>query len=191
MADAAFERLWGDGEKLGALAMGTRALVMFFVVLVLVRLSGARTFGKKTAFDNAVVIMLGAVAARGIVGASPFGSAVAAGSVLAGVHWVLARLCVKQDWLGSLLKGERVELYSEGRFITQNLVRTNISKKDLLESHRLETQESDLSPDEEAFLERNGRISFVKRTPPHDSRPPGTSVASSDPPHPEYHHHER
>jgi uncharacterized membrane protein YcaP (DUF421 family) len=157
------EQVWGHGEQLGALPMAVRATAMFFIVLAFVRFGGARIFGKKSAFDNVVVIMLGAVGARGIVGASPFMSTVAAGAVLVVLHRVLARLCVTSERLGTALKGSPVPLYANGKLVRENLARTTISESDLLESHRLETQRTELEPDMDAFMERNGRISFVKR----------------------------
>ena len=57
--------LFGNGQNLTALQMGVRAFIMFFIALALIRIGGMRIFGKKTAFDNILVIMLGAVLARG------------------------------------------------------------------------------------------------------------------------------
>ena len=158
---ALFVTFWGHGENLPALAMAVRALSMFFLVLLQIRLAGARSFGLKSSFDNVVVIMLGAIAARGVVGASPFGSTVAACAVIVLVHRILARLCVTREWLAKLLQGERVPLYVGGRLQCDNLKITSVSEQDLLEAHRLETRTRALSPREEAFLERSGRISFV------------------------------
>jgi uncharacterized membrane protein YcaP (DUF421 family) len=61
--------LFGRGEDLTALQMSVRSFIMFFIALALIRIGGMRIFGKKTAFDNILVIMLGAVLARGVVGA--------------------------------------------------------------------------------------------------------------------------
>jgi uncharacterized membrane protein YcaP (DUF421 family) len=154
--------VWGEGERLGALPMAVRALAMFFIVLCQIRVAGARSFGKKTAFDNVVVIMLGSVAARGVVGASPFASTVAACATIVVVHRVIGRWCVTQRWLARLVEGVRVPLHVEGKILRDNLKRTSISEDDLLESHRLETQSAELSARLDAYLERNGRISFVK-----------------------------
>ena len=52
------ETLWGSGKDLTALQMSVRALAIFFITLALVRLSGRRSFGRKTAFDNIIVIIL-------------------------------------------------------------------------------------------------------------------------------------
>ena len=150
---------------LGPLAMAVRATAMFFIALVLVRVGGARTFARRSSFDNVVVIMLGAIAARGVVGASPFMSTVAASAAVVGLHRLIGRLCVTQPWLGRLVQGHRVLIYGHGEILRKNLERTGISEDDLMESHRLERKSDRLAQDETAFLERNGRISFVVPEP--------------------------
>lgn len=157
------ELVWGQGEALGPLAMTLRATVMFFLVLAMIRVAGVRSFGRKSSFDNVVVIMLGAVAARGVVGASPFGSTVAACLAMVVLHRVVGRLCVSVYWLSKLVEGEPVVLLESGSVLDRNLKRTTISRSDLLESRRLERQSNELSAEEDAVLERNGRISFVAR----------------------------
>jgi uncharacterized membrane protein YcaP (DUF421 family) len=161
--DRFLDVVWSSGEHLGPIAMATRAVAMFFLVLVMIRIAGRRSFGRKSSFDNVVVIMLGAIAARGVVGASPFGSTVAACAVIVVIHRAFGRLCVTQRWLSSLIEGERVPLYVGGRLLGENLKRACISEDDLLESHRLERKRDELTQSEDAFMERNGRISFVER----------------------------
>jgi uncharacterized membrane protein YcaP (DUF421 family) len=56
-----------------------------------------------------------------------------------------------------------VPLYVGGRLLGENLKRACISEDDLLESHRLERKRDELTQSEDAFMERNGRISFVER----------------------------
>ena len=158
-----FDVCWGEGERLGPVAMATRALAMFWLLLALLRVAGRRSFGRKSSFDSVVVMMLGAVAARGVVGASPFGSTLAACVSLVVVHRLIGRWCVTQPWLASLLEGEPVPLYLRGKLLPEHLKRACISEADLLESHRLERQSAELSPAVDAVVERNGRISFVER----------------------------
>lgn len=155
------QTLWGEGGSLGPVATAVRAVAMFFIVLAMVRVAGARSFGRKSSFDNVVVIMLGAIAARGVVGASPFASMVAACAAVVIVHRIVGRACVSFSWLSKIVEGEPVALYRDGQVLHRNLKRTNISEEDLVQSHRLERRSSRLSPDVEAWLERNGRISFV------------------------------
>jgi uncharacterized membrane protein YcaP (DUF421 family) len=158
------EQLWGStGTELDPVQMAIRAVAMFFLLLVLVRVGGVRLFGKKSSFDNVVVILLGAVAARGVVGASPFGSTLAASTTLVVLHRVIAWLVVKYEPLRRLVEGERVCLYAEGQIVRPNLLRTTISEHELMESLRLETKQPELAHVHEAGLETNGRISFIEK----------------------------
>src|SRR4026207_455077 len=100
------EALWGHGDQLTPLQMSCRGFVMFFIALALLRIAGKRTFGKNSAFDTVIGIMMGAILGRAVVGASPFLSTVAAGLVIVGLHRIIATLAVTQDWLGKLVKGE-------------------------------------------------------------------------------------
>src|SRR3954470_5966538 len=125
------EALFGEGEHLGPVQMGLRALVLFFIALVLVRVAGMRSFGRRSAFDNIVGIMLGAVLARGVVGASPFGATVVASAVVVVVHRALAQLCLKNARLEKLLKGEHRQLCRDGALDEHAMIRSGLSRGDL------------------------------------------------------------
>jgi uncharacterized membrane protein YcaP (DUF421 family) len=155
--------IWGNGEDLAPLQMGCRAFVIFFVALALIRIAGKRTFGKNSAFDVIIGIMLGAVLSRAILGASPFLSVVAAGFVLVVLHRIIARVSVTQDWLGNLMKGHSEPLYKNGSIQWRGMKRTAVSVKDLMESVRMEGNVNSLDKVEEANMERNGEISIVKK----------------------------
>ena len=159
------ERLFGFGlppdTPLDALQMSSRAALMFVVLLALIRVGGARIFGKKSSFDNVVVILLGAIAARGVVGASPFGATIAASAVIVVLHRVIAWLVVRFPLFGRVLKGRPVVLYQDGKVRHSKLLSTTIGEDELLESLRLETRQAQLAAVEEARLETNGRISFL------------------------------
>ena len=155
--------LFGRSEDLTALQMAARSFIMFFIALALIRLGGMRIFGKKTAFDNILVIMLGAILARGVVGASPFFSAVAAAAVMVIVHKILAFLAMKHVWVGMIVKGYRRSLYKNGQFNLKNMRITAISKDDLMEGVRLEIHCDNLDEVKEVHIEKNGQISVVKK----------------------------
>jgi uncharacterized membrane protein YcaP (DUF421 family) len=159
------ERLFGFGSPpdlpLDALQMSCRAGLMFVLLLAMIRFGGARIFGKKSSFDNVVVILLGAIAARGVVGASPFGPTVAASAVIVVLHRVIAWLVVRFPILGRALKGQPVVLYQDGKVRHARLRSTTIGEDELMESLRLETRQAQLAAVDEARLETNGRISFL------------------------------
>lgn len=155
--------IFGIGEDLSPLQMATRAFVMFFIALLLIRIAGMRIFGIKTAFDNILVIMLGAILSRGVVGASPFLSTVAAAAAMIIVHKILAWLAMKHVWIGKIVKGYRRSLYHNGEVREENLQRTLISKDDLMEGVRLEINKNSLEDVEQIYIEKTGEISVVKK----------------------------
>jgi uncharacterized membrane protein YcaP (DUF421 family) len=159
--DDVINNLWGAGDQLNALQMSIRAFVMFLIALIFIRLSGKRAFAKKSPFDNVIVIMLGAVLARGVVGASPFFSTVAAAAIMIIVHRILAWSSFKNEMVNKLLKGENIPLYKDGKILWRNMEKTTISQSDLMQSLRLETKKTTLNEIETAYLEDNGRISFI------------------------------
>jgi uncharacterized membrane protein YcaP (DUF421 family) len=161
--------LFGEGEKLNMLQMSMRAFVMFCIMLLLVRFTGRRAFAKKSSFDNIIVIMLGAVLARGVVGASPFWSTVAASVVMVIMHWIIAWLAVKNRVLERLIKGTYIRLYDKDKIVDNNLAKTGISENDLHESLRLETKKDTLEDIDTAYLETNGRISFILKKKEEES----------------------
>jgi uncharacterized membrane protein YcaP (DUF421 family) len=144
--------------------MAVRAFAIFFILLVLVRVGGARIFGKMSSFDNVVVIVLGAVASRGINGASPFPSVLAACAVIVVLHRVCARLSVERPLVRRATEGSRVVLYRNGALDRDALRRTALSEAELHATLRLETKRDSLDDIEEAALETNGKISFVERS---------------------------
>ena|SRR5689334_18369962 len=156
------KELFGSGEHLTTLQMAVRAFVMFFITLALIRFAGMRIFGKRTAFDNILVIMLGAVLARGVVGASPFFSTVAAAAVMVVVHKILALLAMRHVWVGKIVKGIHRPLYQNGKFNEEHMRITGISKDDVMEGVRLELHSNSLDDVKEAIVEKNGQVSVIE-----------------------------
>jgi len=157
------QQLFGSGEQLTPLQMGVRAFIMFFITLGLIRIGGMRIFGKKTAFDNILVIMLGAILARGVVGASPFLSTVVAGGVMVLIHKILALLALKYIWVGKIVKGIHRSLFKNGEMNSRNMRIAAISKDDLMEGVRLQINSNSLEDVEEAYIEKNGQVSIVEK----------------------------
>jgi len=155
--------LFGSGEHLTPLQMSVRTFAMFFILLALIRIGGMRIFGKKTAFDSILVIMLGAVLARGVVGASPFFSTVASAGVMIVIHKILAILAMRFTWIGKIVKGVHRSLYKEGAMNISNMNKASISKDDLMESLHLEINSEDINDAKEIFIEKNGHVSVVKK----------------------------
>ena len=155
--------IFGEGKDLDCLQMSSRAVVAFFETLILLRIAGIRTFGKKSAFDNVIIIMLGSILSRVVVGASPFLPTTVACLAFVLVHWLLAWLSLYNDTIGRWVKGEKSSLFKDGRPNTRNMRRSRISEKDLEEGLRLKINDETFEQVKEIFIERNGEISVVKK----------------------------
>jgi uncharacterized membrane protein YcaP (DUF421 family) len=161
--DNLFNDLLGLAENedtLSPLQMVLRAVIIFFITVAYVRISGMRTFGSKTAFDAVIYIILGAILSRAIVAASPFFPTLLAGLVLVILHRAVARITLYNEKLGDLLKGEQRLLVKNGEILWPQLKRSHISEKDLLGAIRKKGV-ADLNKVKEAYIERNGEISVL------------------------------
>ena len=155
--------VFGRGENLSAGQMAMRSFVMFFIALILIRVSGMRSFGSKSALDNIIVIMLGAILSRAVVGASAFLPTVAAGVSLCITHRLLAMLCTRFHYISDLLKGTDRLLYKDGELLKKNMLRADVTQGDLEAGIRLAGNVNSLEEIKEVRMERTGQISVVKK----------------------------
>lgn len=157
-------QLFGEGKDLNVLQMCSRALVVFFLALIMVRVSGRRTFGNRTAFDNTLAIILGAVLSRAIAGASPFVPTVCCSLLLVLLHRLLAYASLNSSFIDRHLKGESLPLYREGQLDEENLKRSLLTQKDVMGDVRLKANVNSLSDVNEIYMETSGEVSVVKKT---------------------------
>jgi uncharacterized membrane protein YcaP (DUF421 family) len=157
------QRLFGEGKDLDSLQMMCRAVVSFFLTLVLIRIAGIRTFGTRTAFDNVITIMLGSIFSRVVIGASAFIPTTLACLVFVLIHRLLAWLSLYSDTVGRWVKGEASSLYADGQPNKRNMHSARVSDKDMRESIRQRINEDSLDHVKEIIQERNGEISVVKK----------------------------
>lgn len=155
--------LFGEGKDLSALQMCDRAIVVYFIALIMLRISGRRTFGKKTAFDNTIAIILGAILSRAVVGASAFVPTVACGLVLVLLHRGLSWASLRSKLVRHLLQGASIPLYSKGKLIKENMGTSLITEDELMEDMRLKANIGRLSQAEEIYMETNGELGVVKK----------------------------
>jgi len=153
--------LFGQNQDLDVVQMGIRAIVIFFIALVLIRFTGMRVFGIETAFDTCIIIMLGAVLTRAIVGASPFIPTIVASLALVTVHKIIAIISVKNQMISHLVKGIPYSLYKEGKLNDKNLRKCLVSFGDIMEEVRLKLNQNSLDDVDEIFMERTGKISVI------------------------------
>jgi uncharacterized membrane protein YcaP (DUF421 family) len=154
---------WGANEHITVPEMAARAAVMFLLTLVMIRATGMRPFGKNDPFDIITVFLIGGVLSRGIVGATPFIPALAGGFVLILVHKLLSWSSFNFRIIERVIKGKRMLLYSNGSFDSETMQQVTLTQDDILEQLRQNLNTDSLLDIREIFLEKNGKISFIKK----------------------------
>jgi uncharacterized membrane protein YcaP (DUF421 family) len=150
-----------DSQDISAWQMGLRAVVVYLVTVLMVRLAKKRFMGRATAFDVILGIMLGSIVSRAVTGNAPFFPALAASAVLIGVHWLFSVIAMRWHGFGWAIKGQPVVLVRDGRMDGQAMRKSHITEHDLWEDLRGKSI-SKLEQVAEGRLERNGQLSIIK-----------------------------
>jgi uncharacterized membrane protein YcaP (DUF421 family) len=156
-------KIFGEGSNLEWWQMCARAAVVFVLSLILIRISGRRSFGMRSAFDNCIAILLGAILARAVIGASPFVPTLMAALTLVILHRLMAWICVRNPKFDRIANGSPMLLFREGKILEKNLDRSLVTEDDIKEGLRQIEKTNDFREIDEMYLERNGRISVVKK----------------------------
>jgi uncharacterized membrane protein YcaP (DUF421 family) len=158
-----FYQLIGEGNDPSPYQMAIRAFIIFIIALIFIRLSGRRTFGMYSKFDNVISVLLGAVLSRAVIGASPFFLTIIASFVIVFLNRLFAWIALYNDVFGSLIKGNTKVIYKDGKIIRNNMKRFDITDKDSIEGIRLQGNVESLDEINNVYIERDGRISVTKK----------------------------
>jgi uncharacterized membrane protein YcaP (DUF421 family) len=141
-----------------------RAVLVYFAIMLLVRLSGKRTIGEFTAFDMVVVLLIGEATQGALTGGDEsVGGALIVCATLVLLNYGTAFLGSRFALFDKLIEGEPVVLVRHGRVFRQSLRRNNLPESDLAEALR-RNGVLDVEDVELAVLETDGTISVVKRS---------------------------
>lgn len=142
-----------------------RAAIVYFALLILIRLSGKHTLGELSIFDLIVVIVLGSAVRTSLVGndkSLPGGLIVVA---------VLLLLDYASTWIAShsargdrVLEGRPVLLARDGVLFDEVLKRCNVPRSNFVTVMRKHGC-TGIEMVEEAILEPSGSITIRKRDP--------------------------
>lgn len=152
-----------DPKHLSTEQLVARALVVFVLALLMVRVSDRRVFAKKTAFELVLVLLMTSTLARAVNGSAPFFETLIAGFVLTGCHRLVATLAYYWPWFEKLVKGQADVLVEDGKTNAKNIRRHHFTQDDLLENLRLNGKIERIEEAKHATLERSGEVSTVKR----------------------------
>jgi uncharacterized membrane protein YcaP (DUF421 family) len=103
-----------QGEPIGWAQMSLRPALIFIVGLAIMRFAAARAFGKWTALDIILAVIVGSNLSRALTGSAPFWPTVIATLVIVALHSALSHAVVRWPILSRALKGRSVCLIEDG-----------------------------------------------------------------------------
>jgi uncharacterized membrane protein YcaP (DUF421 family) len=150
-----------------------RTLLMYFFVLVMLRLMGKREIGKLSVFDLVISIMIAEIAVIAIDSERPLLHSVAPIALLVLTQMGLAYLSLKSRRLRQLFDGKPSVLISDGKLNWREMRKQRYTLDDLAVQLR-ENQVLSVDDVQLAVLEPTGKLSVI----PKDSQSAGSSSPS-------------
>lgn len=158
------DSLFGTTRDVGWAQECARAALILIYGLVLVRVAGRRVFGKWSALDIVVSIVVGSNLSRALTGSAPLFATLLATALLMALHWGLARAGAQWPWLSRLVEGQTLHLARDGVLEAAQARRAELSEADLEEALRQSGVER-IEDTRLVTLEPSGKISVLKRQP--------------------------
>jgi uncharacterized membrane protein YcaP (DUF421 family) len=163
------DAIFGSGSDLAWYQECARAALIFVYGLVLIRIAGRRIFGKWSALDIVVSIIIGSNLSRALTGAAQLWGTLGATTLLVGLHWVLASLVANFRGFSRIIEGGPVELARHGASEAAVRARYAVSEADLHEALR-QAGVDDIAAARIVTLEPSGKITVVKHDAPRGSQ---------------------
>jgi uncharacterized membrane protein YcaP (DUF421 family) len=160
------EQIFGGMKDLTVGQECARAVMVFFYGLLMLRLSGRRTFAHMSAVDLIISIVVGSNLSRAMTGGIPFWGTLVSVAVLVALHLGLAYAVARNASLARFVEGGAVLLASNGTVCERARLGSKISIADLeeaLREHGLDGM-AELGKTRKLMLEPSGKISVIKAT---------------------------
>ena len=151
-----FNNLWVPGVPI--LEKVIRSILVYFFLLVALRLGGKRELGQMNGFDLVVLMMLSNAVQNAIIGNdnSVLGGVIGASALLI-TNYFVVRLAYRIPKVQRLVEGKPTLLVSNGQIIAENLIAEVITETELRTSLRRQGFDS-LAEVKAAILETSGTL---------------------------------
>ena len=156
--------IFGVKDHLGIAQECARAALIFCYGLVMLRLTGRRTFGHWSALDIVISIVVGSALARAMMGDAPLVGTLAAVAVLCLLHLLVAYAVAASKTLSRIIEGEPVILVRDGVLNGKARLWHTVSETDICEAMRSQQLEGmeELDQVREMTMEVNGKLTVLK-----------------------------
>lgn len=147
--------------EVGVVEMMLRGTVIYWAILILLRLSGRREIGSLGTADLLVLILVADAAGNALSGGSAsLTDGVIVVATIVGWSVLLDRVAYRFGFVRRLLDPERVCLIRDGKVVRSGLRSEQITWGELMEQLRLKGVES-IPSVKRAYLESNGQFSVI------------------------------
>lgn len=142
----------------------SRAAIIFFVLLVVLRLGGNKQFSEMTSFDAVLIIVVAEVTGNSLSGQdySITASIVVIVSLVA-FDIGLSLLKTRSKRFDKLAEGVPVLIVENGRLIRKTMKKERVDEGDVLSAARMAHGLERLDQIRYAILEKGGKISIIPR----------------------------
>ncbi|MDQ7970118.1 MAG: DUF421 domain-containing protein [Oxalicibacterium faecigallinarum] len=139
-----------------------RGAIVYFVLLVMIRISGKRTVGQFTPFDLLVIMLLSEAVSNSMSGGdeSLLGGLILAATLIV-LNFTIGLVTSRSHKIADLVDGTAELVGRDGVIFKDRLARARVGMADLEQA--LREADCDLSEMKCAFLEADGSISILKK----------------------------
>jgi uncharacterized membrane protein YcaP (DUF421 family) len=148
-------------DLLELLLTSARAVAVYVLMLVVIRLLGKRTVGNFSAFDLLIALMLGEVVDEIIYGDVRFLQGTVAIVTLAAVTALDSWASYRHTRLQAILEGQPTVLVRDGKFVQKGMRSERLNEQDVFAMLRLQGV-LDMREVHLATLETDGEVSVLK-----------------------------
>jgi uncharacterized membrane protein YcaP (DUF421 family) len=143
--------------------LAIRAVVLFFFVYLLTRVTGRRELSSLEPFDLILLIVLGDAIQQGLTqdDYSVTGAMIVVGAI-ASLQVATSYLSFRFRWANRMLNGDPIVIIQDGKVIENNLRRERLTVDEVAEEARGQ-QIASLEDVEWAVFEPSGSISFIPK----------------------------
>lgn len=133
----------------------------YLILLVILRITGARSLAKLNAFDFTVTIALGSILATALTSADlSWASAATALGLLLGLQYVVARVLRAVPALRGVVTAAPVVIVRDGQMLEEGMRRARVGASDVLQAAR-SAGRGDLGDVGAMIMETDGTLSVI------------------------------
>ena len=141
-----------------------RAAVIYFILLVLVRLTGKRSLGQMTTFDFVLLLIIAEATQQGLLGNDfSLTNAFLVVLTLVGIDTGLSLLERRSQTVDKLINGVPLVIVENGEPLEERMNKARVTADDILEMAREQQGVERMEQIKYAVLERSGGISVIPR----------------------------